>query len=114
MNSTAILLIVISLVVLGLSFLSWRLISSKSVMFNGVIGSSAILFASHFAAVHDARNLPLTYIIPFVVAMAFVGRGIGLTMRVKREAELLVPSYYLYSAGAASLAGAAFAYLAFR
>ena len=114
MNFIAILLIVVSLVVLLLSFLSWRLISSKSVIFNGILGSAALLFAANFAASHDARNLPLTYIIPFVVSMAFVGRGIGLTMRVKREAELKLPSYYLYAAGAVSLAGAAFAYMAFR
>lgn len=112
MNSAAILLIISSFVVLVLSFLSWRLISSRSVVFNGVLGSAGILFAAYFAATRSPHNLPLSYLIPFVVAMAFEGRAIGLLMRIKREPELKLPALYLVGAGAVSLIGAVAAYMA--
>lgn len=112
MSSTAILLIVVSFLVLVLSFLAWRLISSRAVIFFGLLGSAAILFAAYFAAKHDLRNQPLTYAIPFFVAMAFGGRGIGLFLRVKKEPELKMPALCLFGAGATAAVGAVVAFFA--
>lgn len=114
MSSAAILLIVVSFIVLVLSFLTWRQISSRAVIFIGLLGSGALLFAAYFAAKHDARNLPLTYSVPFVVAMAFTGRAIGLVLRVKKEPELKMPALYLFASGAAAIAGAVSAWLVAR
>ncbi|HWC60283.1 MAG TPA: hypothetical protein VHC44_11365 [Verrucomicrobiae bacterium] len=114
MNSTAIILAISSTSTFVLSLLAWKLTSSRSIVFNGLLGSLAILLAAYFALTHDTRNLPLTYIIPFVVAMAFLGRGIGLVSRVKREPDLKTPSYYLFTAGAISLVASVVAYISFR
>lgn len=112
MSPTAILLIVVSFLVLVLAFLTWRLISSRAVMFIGLLGSVAILFAAYFLAKHDVRNQQLTYLIPFVVGMAFEGRGIGLIVRVKKEPELKMPAMYLFAAGAVAMVGAVAAFVA--
>ena len=114
MNPVAILLIVVSFLVLALSSLSWRLISSRSVMFNGLLSSVAILFAAYFSLTQQPQNLPLAYIIPFVVSMALDGRAIGLIMRVKTEPELKMPALYLFGAGAVSLLGSVIAFVSFR
>ena len=114
MNSTAIFLAISSTSTFVLSLLAWKLTSSRSVIFNGLLGSLAILLAAYFALTHDTRNLPLTYIVPFVVAMAFVGRSIGLLMRIKTETELKLPSYYLLASGLISLVGSVVAYITFH
>ena len=112
MNFTAIILLAASLAVLVLAFLAWRLTSSRSIIFNGLLGSIAILLAAYFAATHDVRNQQLTYMIPLVISMAFDGRAIGLLMRVKNEPELKKPAILLLAAGAASMLGFVAALLA--
>lgn len=113
MNITvsAVVLLFASFVVVSLSLAAWRLISSRSVVFNGLLSSLALLFAAYFAVARQERNLPLTYIIPFVVGMAMAGRAIGLLMRVRRgEAQLQKPGSYLLMAGGAAFAASAVAY----
>jgi hypothetical protein len=105
MNSVSIVLIAASLAVLAFAFLAWRLTSSRPIIFNGLIGSVAILFAAHFSSAHDARNLHLSYVIPLVVSMAFDGRAIGLLIRSKNEPELKTPAFLLFAAGAVAMIG---------
>jgi hypothetical protein len=105
MNSVSIVLIVVSLGVLVLAFLAWRLTSSRSIIFNGLLGSVAILLAAYFAATHDERNRQLVYFIPLIISMAFDGRAIGLLMRIKNEPELKTPAFLLLAAGAVSMVG---------
>lgn len=110
MSPTVILLIVVSFLVLVLAFLTWRQTSSRAVIFIGLLGSVGILFAAWFLAKH--AQLQLTYLIPFVVSMAFEGRGVGLIMRVKKEPELKVPAMYLFASGAVAMVGAVAAFVA--
>jgi hypothetical protein len=111
MNSTALVLIAVSLAVLVLSFLAWRLTTSRSIIFNGLLGSVAILLAAYFASTRDARNLQLTFMIPLVISMAFDGRAIGLFMRIKNEPELKTPAFLLLAAGAVAMVGFAAAFV---
>ena len=111
MSPAVILLVAVSLSVLVLSFCAWRLTSSRSVIFNGFFGSGAILFAAWFLA--NRQQLHLTYVIPFVVAMAFMGRGGALWWRSRKgEATLSLPSTLLLAAAVLSFLGAVAAFQA--
>ena len=111
MTPAVILLIAVSLSVLVLSFCAWRLTSSRSVIFNGFFGSAAILFAAWF--LEGRQQLQLACVIPFVVAMAFLGRGGALWWRSRKgEATLRVPSMLLLAAAVLSFVGAVAAYRA--
>jgi peptidoglycan/LPS O-acetylase OafA/YrhL len=105
MNSISIVLTTVSFTVMVLSFLAWRLTSSRSIIFNGLLGSVAVLFAAYLAATHDERNKQLVYFIPLIISMAFDGRAIGLLMRVKNEPELKTPAFMLLAAGAVAMVG---------
>ena len=102
MKPIVVLLLIASFGVLVLSLLSWRLTSSRSVIFNGLLGSIALIFAAYFAVTREERNLFLIYTIPFVVGMALMGRWLGLWMRVKTEPDLKLPAIYLLAAGVLS------------
>ena len=110
MHTTVVLLLMASFAVFLLSLLSWRLTSSRSVIFNGLLGSVAMLFAAYFAVTRDQRNAFLVYVIPLFVGLALVGRCVGLLIRGKKEPELKLPAYYLLAAGMISLAVCVVAY----
>jgi hypothetical protein len=95
MSPIIIILSAVSLAILVLGLVAWRLTSSRSVIFNTLLCSAGMLFAAYFAA--TKQNLQLTYIIPFFVAMAFAGRGGALWWRARRgETELQTPASILF------------------
>lgn len=112
MNPIVVLLLISSLGVLVLSLLAWRLTSSRSIVFNGLFGAMATLFSAYVLVSHDQRNMFLVYVIPLFVGMAFIGRSIGLLVRIKKEPQLKLPAYYLLGGGSLSLVVSIFAYFA--
>ena len=110
MTAPVIVLACVSFCVLALSLYIWKLTSSRSNIFNGIFGSTAILFAACFLAKH--QQLPLTYGIPFVISMMFFGRGIGTLMRVRKEPDLRTPGTLMCAVGAIALVGAITAFFA--
>lgn len=105
MPPVTIFLIVVSFAVLVLGLIAWRLTSSRSVMFNTLLSSTGLLFAGYFAAA--ATNVQLSYIIPFLIGMAFGGRGAALWWRGRRgEKELALPATILIAVGVLALGAA--------
>lgn len=106
-----ILLIAVSLGTLGLGLQAWRLTSSRSVIFNTLLCSTGLLFAGYSAA--TPQNLQLSYIIPFLVAMAFGGRAGGLWWRGRtQESELRQPAVIMFGIALLSLVAASAAFVA--
>ncbi len=100
-SSASIILVAVSLGTLALGFQIWRLTSSKSIILNTVVASTALLFAAYICSTPGRGGI--AYVIPFLVAMIFAGRGIGTLWRSRKEAALRLPSTLLLAASGASL-----------
>ncbi|MEO6788752.1 MAG: hypothetical protein ABI318_21735 [Chthoniobacteraceae bacterium] len=115
MNPVVILLICISFVVLALGFYAWKLTSSRSIIFNALLGSFGLLLAAYLIASKIPVNEPkhnATFIIPFFVTMLFLGRGGGLWWRSrKKERELRLVAVLLLLSGVLALVGTIAAFM---
>ena len=109
MSSSAILLVIASLVVLALGLQAWRLTSSRSVIFNTLLCSAGLLFAGYFAA--SKQNVQLSYVIPFLVAMAFSGRAWAFWWRSRQEVDLKWPARLMFIVSAVALSASVPAFL---
>lgn len=110
MHIVTTLLLAVSLGTLALGVEAWRLTSSRSVIFNTLLGSAGLLFASYFFA--TGQNLPLSYVLPFFVAMIFAGRAGGLWWRGReKEHELQRPAVIMFVIAALALGAASAAYI---
>jgi peptidoglycan/LPS O-acetylase OafA/YrhL len=76
----------VSLATLVMGLFAWRLTSSRSVVFNTVLGSAGLLLAAYLVQSH--QSMELSYIIPFLVFALFGGRAIGLGWRSRKEQDL--------------------------
>jgi peptidoglycan/LPS O-acetylase OafA/YrhL len=101
MNYASIVLIIVSLGTLGLGFQAWRMTSSRSIFLNTLVGSGGLLFAAYLCSVPGRGDA--AYIIPFMVAMLFVGGGLGALWRSRKESILRLPSTLLLAIAVASL-----------
>ena len=108
-NSVSILLVVVSLGTLLVGFQIWRLTSSKSIILNTFAGSVGLLFAAYVCS-RPGRG-EAAYVIPFIVAMLFAGRGAGTLWRSRKEAALGLPSALMLAVAGASLYATVAAYL---
>lgn len=110
MNPVVVLLICISFVALALGFYAWKLTSSRSIIFNALLGSFGLLLAAYLIASKIPTDNPkhnATFIIPFFVAMLFLGRGGGLWWRSReKEPELRLVAVLLLLSGVLPLVGA--------
>ena len=104
MPFASIILTAASLAVLILGFQAWRLTTSRSVIFNTLLCSTGLLFAGCFAA--SGQNLQLSYVIPFLAAMAFGGRAAALGWRSRRETELKSPAALMFVVALVALTAA--------
>jgi hypothetical protein len=109
-SSASILLVVVSLGTLLVGFQTWRLTSSKSIILNTFAGSVGLLFAAYICSTPGSGEA--AYIIPFIVAMLFAGRGVGTLWRSRKEAALRLPSTLMLAVAGASLYATVAAYLA--
>ena len=109
MNPTVILLSCISFASLALGFYAWKLTSSRSIIFNTLVGSFGLLLAAYLIAQKIPVTEPkhnATFIIPFFVTMLFLGRGGGLWWRArKKEPELGLVAVLLLVMGVLALVG---------
>ncbi len=109
MNSVIILLICISFATLALGFYAWKLTSSRSIIFNALIGSFGLMLAAYLIAQKIPVSEPkhqATFVIPFFVTMLFLGRGVGLWWRSReKDPELRRVAVLLLVMGVLSLAG---------
>jgi hypothetical protein len=110
MNPTVILLSCISFTALAIGFYAWKLTSSRSIIFNALVGSFGLLLSAYLIT----QNIPVTepkhqaiWVIPFFVTMLFLGRGAGVWWRSrKKEPELGLVATLLLIMGALALVGA--------
>ncbi len=109
-NSASIVLVIVSLGTLGLGFQTWRLTSSKSTILNTVVASVSLLFAAYMCTTPGRGGI--AYVIPFLVAMLFAGRGVGTFWRSRKESALRLPSTLMLAVAVASLYAAVTAYFA--
>ena len=109
MNPLALAQSAVSLLVLVLGLYAWKLTSSRSVAFNAVFGSAAMLFAAYL--VQTGREPQLTVTMPVVAFALYAGRAIGFGIRSRKEPELRAPAVVLGIASAMPLVSAVFAYL---
>ena len=100
-SSASIVLVIVSLGTLALGFQTWRLTSSSSIILNTVVASAALLFAAYLCSTPGRGGV--AYVIPFLVAMLFAGRGIGTFWRSRKETALRLPSTLMLAAAGASL-----------
>src|SRR5437879_520842 len=109
MNSVITLLICISFLALALGFYAWKLTSSRSIIFNTLLGSFGLLLAAYLIAQKIPATEPkhnATFIIPFFVTMLFLGRGGGLWWRSrKKDPQLRLVAVLQLLAGILSLVG---------
>jgi|GEM_PF-1869650 len=110
MNTTVLLLSGISLGTLLLGLLTWRLTSSKPIVFYSVFASAAFLLAAYGIATKQQGQL--TVIMPFLVTMLLAGRALGVYWRTffKGESELRVPAHLLGSSVAICTLGTCLAF----
>jgi hypothetical protein len=108
MNLVAIIHSTVSLLVLVFGLYAWKLTSSRSIAFNAVFGSAAMLFAAYF--VQTGREAQLTVTIPFVVFSLYGGRALGLGYRSLKEKELKLPACVLGVASLFPLAASFYSY----
>lgn len=92
---------VVSLATLALGFQIWRLTSSRAIILNTVVATAGLLFAAFKCS--SAGRGGIAYVIPFLVAMLFAGRGIGTYWRSRKETALRLPSTLMLATAAASL-----------
>ena len=109
-SSASILLVVVSLGTLLVGFQTWRLTSSKSIILNTFAGSGALLFAAYICSTPGRGEA--AYVIPFIVAMLFAGRGVGTLWRSRKETALRLPSTLMLAVAGASLYATVAAYFA--
>jgi len=111
MNTTVLLLTVISLATLLLGLFTWRLTSSKPIIFNSFFASAAFLLAAYGIATKQQEQL--TVIMPFLVTMLLAGRALGIYWRTffKGESELLMPAHLMGGAVAICTLGTCLAFL---
>lgn len=101
LSSASIVLVIVSSATLALGFQIWRLTSSRSIILNTVVATAGLLFAA-FKCSTPGRG-GIAYVIPFLVAMLFAGRGIGTYWRSRKDAALRLPSTLMLAVAAASL-----------
>jgi len=109
MNSVIILLICISFASLTLGFFAWKITSSRSIIFNTLLGSFGLLLSAYLIT----QKIPVTepkhqaiFVIPFFVTMLFLGRGLGLWWRSRgKEPELRTAAVLLLVMGVLALVG---------
>jgi len=109
MNPTVILLICISFTALALGFYAWKLTSSRSIVFNTLVGSFGLLLSAYLIT----QKIPVTepkhqaiFVVPFFVTMLFLGRGLGLWWRSRtKERELRLVAVLMLIMGALALVG---------
>lgn len=109
-SSASIVLVIVSLGTLGLGFQTWQLTSSRSIILNTVVATVSLLFAAYVCSTPGRGGI--AYVIPFLVAMLFAGRGIGTFWRSRKESALRLPSTLMLTVAAASLYAAVTAYFA--
>ena len=86
MTPLSIVLAVSSLVILIIGVLLKRISDSRSTSMNCFFGSACLLFAAYQSV---ARTKPeWIFMLPFLAAMLFLGRTLGLWWRVRKEPEL--------------------------
>jgi len=109
MNPTVILLSCISFAALALGFYAWKLTSSRSIIFNSLIGSFGLLLSAYLITENIPVNEPkhqAIWVIPFFVTMLFLGRGGGIWWRArKKEPELGLVATLLLIMGFLALIG---------
>jgi hypothetical protein len=108
LSSASIVLVVVSLVTLALGFQIWRLTSNGPIILNTVVASAGLLFAA-FKCSTPGRDGG-AYLIPFLLALLFAGRGIGTYWRSRKETALRLPAALMFAASAASLYATVAAY----
>jgi hypothetical protein len=109
MNTTTILLLVISLAVLLLGCYLWRLTSSRSILLNTIFGSICMLLAAYHCAMHS--HLDRAVMLPFFTTMLIGGRAIGIWWRSRKETELRFPAQLLTGVAALSLTATVSVYM---
>src|SRR5277367_2944599 len=109
-SSASIVLVIVSFATLGLGFQTWRLTGSRSTILNTVVASVSLLFAAYMCSTPGRGGI--AYVIPFLVAMLFAGRGVGTFWRSRKESALRLPSTLMLAVAAASLYAAVTAYFA--
>ena len=110
MNTTVFLLSGISLTTLLLGLFTWRLTSSKPIIFYSIFASVAFLLTAYGIATKQAGQL--TFIMPFLVTMLLAGRALGVYWRTffKGESELRMPAHLLGGAVAICTLGTCLAF----
>jgi hypothetical protein len=101
LSSASIALVVVSLATLALGFQIWWLTSSRAIILNTVVATAGLLFAA-FKCSTPGRG-GIAYVIPFLVAMLFAGRGVGTYWRSRKETALRLPSTLMSATAAFAL-----------
>jgi hypothetical protein len=103
------ILVSASFTVLILGLWAYRLSAARSLIMNTLFGSFGMLFAAFQS--HVRAQPEWSYVLPFLITMLFLGRAIGLSMRVRSQPDLSASCRVIIAATLVSAVATTAAYL---